>query len=401
MNKRIRIYKNGGAVSTDDIIDPDEVMFDGDTGLPVNDDDSDFSLAGRGGDEGGEPKPNKEQKPDPKTPPANDPPAGGEEGGQGGDEGEGAEGAGGEEQEEPVNHADYVLRNLGYTQRQIDLGDGVIKDVSELTEQEQLDVVTARLEEVVSFYETQLHEVREGGGAFANDVEKAVIETLRNNQYNLADLAKIISENDPSAVARTASNEELVTMHLKNVYPDISDEELQEELEGMAGTSRFERIASRVRESLSKQNLGEGDFAKAVQQYRETYSKKEAEDFTAKRQELTQYAESLEKFGDIPLSKEVKDFVMQDIDSDSHEKNSPFLDSLDKPDRLFRLSFLDKFHEQIVKNTAEYYFDLGKKEADKVVGKFRETPEVIKTGSRFRPKAAAQGRANKTEEETF
>lgn len=400
MNKKIRKYNSGGAVSTDDIIDPDEVMFDGDTGLPVpNDDGSDFTLAGNAKNDGDDPAPKKNDPPKKSDPPAPDPvdpidPA--DDPADGDDPLE-------DPAEEPVNHADYVLRNLGYTQKQVDLGDGVVKDVADLTDQEQLDVVTARLEKVMGFYETQLDELKNGTGAFTNDVEKAVIQTLRENDYNLADLAKIISENDPSAVARTASNEELVTMHLRNMYPDITDEELQEELEGMAGTSRFDRIASLVRENLSKKDLGESDFAKAIQKLRETTSLKESNDYKAKRTELIEYTKNIEKFGEIPLSQEIKDFVMADIDSDAHDKNSPFLDSLDKPDRLFRLSFLDKFHEQILENTANYYFELGKKEAQKIVGKFRETPEVIKTGTRFKKgTSAAQSKGgNKQEEETF
>lgn len=378
MKYKIRKLENGGRLSSpdNDIIDPDETMFDGDTGLPVARKD-DFEL-NQGGEPNKKPEDNQghefeeEDPEDPADPNLKD--------------------------DEPVNHADYVLRSLGFQTKQVDLGDGVLKNVSDLSHEEQLDVVTARLEEVVSFYEGKFGEIDASGGNFSNDIEKTLIKTLRDSEYNLSDLAKVIAENDPSTIARTASNEDLIKGHFKKIYPDFTDEEISEEIEGMAGTSRFDRLASKLRETVSTQKMGEGDLAKAVQKYQEAENQKVLIDFNTQKQEVVNFTTQLKEYAKIPLNDDVKNFVLQDILSDSPDKNSPFLDSLNTPEKLFRQSFLDKFHEQIVENTAKYYFDLGKAEGDKIAGQFRKTPDVISSGSKFKPKNT-KGKDQKSEEE--
>jgi hypothetical protein len=376
---RVRMFENGGAVSSledDDIIDPETTMFDPDTGEPMP--------------KKAEPdpaKPDPSKTPDPSKAPVddpgkNDPPADDPA----------------DPEDEPKNHADYVLRSLGYQTSKIDLGEGNIKDVSELTDEEQLEVITARFEELTSFYETKLGEIENNGGSFANPIEKALIDTVRSNEYNLADLAKIIIDNDPASLARNASNEELVRGHLKSMYEDFSDEEIEEELAAMQNTSRFERIASKVREQMMNKPFGEGDLSKALETFKTNSTKKAVQEYQDETKGIMEFIEKTNEFSQIPLSKEVKDFILSDIVSEAPEKNSKFLDSINDPERLFRLSFLDKFHEQLVENTAKHYFELGKAEAAKITSKFKDTPDVISMGKK---RIATQSSKAKESEATF
>ena len=375
MNKKIRMFNAGGKVTTDDLIDPDEVMLDED-GNPLTDDDDDLIPPG------GNPSGDDDDDDD-------DPPAGGEDDNDDDDKGE-----------EPVNHADYVLRSLGYETKQIDLGDGNIKDVADLTPEEQLEVVTGRLEEVVSFYNTKLEEVQNGGG-FKNDVEKLVIETLRDTDYSLGDLAKIIADNDPAALAKTASNEDLVRKHLEKTYPDFSKEDIDEELESMAGTSRFERLASKLRESMMNQKIEAGDLSKAISSFRDQDIQKKQADFNQEVQGIKGYVTALKEFNGVPVTEDVKNYLASELIAESVDSDSKFIQSMNSPERLFRLAFLDKFHDQLIDQVANHYFELGKQEADKVISKFNKKPDAIVTGgSRFKAAGKSSSKAN-TEEDEF
>jgi hypothetical protein len=287
---------------------------------------------------------------------------------------------------QPVNHADFALTQLGFTNKKIDLGDGVIKNVADLTENEQLELVTDKLQEVVSFYQGRLNEIEESGGAFNNEVENVLIQTLRANEYNLTDLVKIISENDPAALAKSSTNEELVTKHLKSIYPDFDAEDIQEELENMSGTSRFDKLASKLRENLIGQKLGEGDLAKAIQGYNSTKIANQSKEFEDHKTGLSNYLNSFNDFGGVPIGNEIKQLLFADLVSESADKDSNFLSELNTPEKIVRLSFLDKFHDQIVKGTADYYFNLGKAESNKIVAQFKEKPDAIVVGSKFRKK---------------
>ena len=371
MNHKIRKFESGGRVDADEIIDPDNTYLDGKD--PEDDDYSDeqiISLAGQ------------------KDPETTDPPAsaGGEEE---------------EEEEEASNHAEYVLKSLGYQTDQIDLGNGLVKSVKDLTETEQLDVITGRLEEVHSFYETKLAEIEANGGSFANEVESVLVKALRDNDYNLAELTKIIAENDPVALAKSASNEDLVKSHLKKLYPDFTEEDISDELQGMAGSSRFDRLASSLREDMMKKPLGEGDLAKAIEKFNTTQNQNIVREFETNKTAINAYVNSVNSFGEVPISPEIKNFILQELIPDSADKDSKFIENINTPERAFRLSFLDKFHEQLMKSTADYYFNLGKAEGDKLSKKFKETPDNISTGNNFNKKKSETNSKKVEVEETF
>lgn len=383
MKIKIRKFEGGGTVPTsDDIIDPDEVLF-GDDGNPITvDDDPNFEID-NDDPEGNDPdtgdNPSADHADDPTDDNPDDDPSD-------------------DSQEEPVNHADYVLRSLGFDTDQINVGDGVVKNVSELSEEEQLEFVTGRLEDVVSFYEGKLKDVTDNG-AFSNNIEKLLIDTLRSNEHNLKDLVKVISENDPSTIAQTASNEELVKMHIKNLYPDFTEDDISEEMESMAGTSRFDKLASKLREKMSGQNMGEGELAKAISEYQTGQNQRVVDSFNEDKEGIVKYMEEVKEFGGIPLNDDVKNFVLAEIVPEDASGDSKFIESINDPERLFRLSFLDKFHEQVVENTAKHYFDLGKAEGNKISGKFKDTPDIISTGSRFKAKKSEAVKNKKVEEE--
>jgi hypothetical protein len=373
MNRKVIKLEAGGAVpAVDEIIDPDNVPLnlEDDVVTETDEDKDELILAGD----------------DPLKKPAGKKPAG-----QGEDEDQG-----GKDNYEPVNHADYILTQLGYTNKQIDLGEGVIKDVADLSEAEQLEVLTGRFEDVVGYYQTKLNEIETNGGSFANEVESVLVQALRDNDYNLTDLVKIISENDPVALAKSASNEELVTKHLKSIYPDFSDEDIADELEGMAGTSRFDKLASKLRENLLGQKLGEGDLAKAIQNYSATQNTRLTTEFNQQKNDMVSYMSSFNEFGGLPVDDSIKNFLLSELVPESPEKDSNFLSGINSPERATRLVFLDKFHDQIVKGTADYYFELGKAEAEKLIGKFKEKPDTISIGNRFRKKTEDSKKKGKT-----
>jgi len=366
MNRKVKKLEAGGGVPTvDEIIDPDNVPLNLGDDAKTEEDDDDPSLIDPVVD------PLKTEKKPVAQKPAEE------------DEEEEEE-----EDYEPVNHADYALTKLGFTNKTIDFGDGVIKNVADLNESEQLELVTGKLEEVVSFYQTKLNEIQENGGSFANEVESVLVQTLRDTDYNLTDLVKIISENDPAALAKSASNEDLVTKHLKSIYPDFTDEDISEELESMSGTSRFDRLASKLRENLLTQKLGAGDLAVAIQNYGTTQNNRLASEFNQQKTDLTAYMSSFKEFNGLPVDDNIKNFLLAELIPESADKDSKFLSGINTPEKATRLAFLDKFHDQIVKGTADYYFELGKQEAEKIVGKFRETPDPVFIGSKFKRKQA-------------
>lgn len=132
------------------------------------------------------------------------------------------------------------------------------------------------------------------------------------------------------------SADEVNLADIRQQYPNLSDEEVQEELDDRKASSRYEAKTGHIRERLTVQ-----------EQEQETMA--EEQEFRAEQQQFVQASNSLTEVLGFRVAPEVKQFLLSQTATKAENGNSPFLNSL-TPDKVLRLQFLDTYAGEIDKH---------------------------------------------------
>lgn len=220
-----------------------------------------------------------------------------------------------------VNKLDEVLKKVGYDITEIDFGDGVVKPISELTEEEQIDILVQQLSE-------------QAQQAPADETlsvdEKKLVEFLRSGK-SARELAESILENDMSYKYSKMSDEEVVREHYKKEKPSYTPEEIEEEIEDMK--SRGTKLAREAKDIRLK--------------YVETARIPEVEpdvDFEKESADLINYAKGIQ------VAPSIKNDVLNFIIPKSKTEDSDLIKYMSTPDALFNIGYLLTQYDNIVKN---------------------------------------------------
>lgn len=182
--------------------------------------------------------------------------------------------------------------------------------------------------------------------------EQELLDFLRNG----GDLRQAlgIAPAAGSAVA-SLSADEVNLADIRQQYPALSEEDVQEELADRKASSRYEAKTGHIRERLTQ----------AEQQQQQ---QAEEAEFRAEQQLFVQASETLTDVLGFPIVPEVKQFLLSQTATKAENGNSPFLNSL-TPDKVLRLQFLDTYAGEIDKHyKAEVQAAYKKGKADALSG---------------------------------
>jgi len=122
-------------------------------------------------------------------------------------------------------------------------------------------------------------------------------------------------------------------LDIRQQYPDLTEDEVSEELEHRKGSSLYDKKTGALRERLTTVEQVEQQAA----------SERE---FTAQRTQFTTAASALTEVLGFPVNDQIRQHLLARTASEEQNGQSPFLNSL-TPERILRLEYLDTFAPQM------------------------------------------------------
>lgn len=319
-----------------DIIDPSEVFL-GEDGTVM--DPNDFL----GGD------PNRQSPPagDPASddPPAGDPPAADPP-------------SGGDDPVAYANPAEQALKWLGYESDEVDFGEGNVVKLNELSPEQQADVLAGQLETVVNAYEAEIQNLKTGTPQLETEYQRQVFEFLKGNGDPIK-LAEYILQNNPSSMVNTMSDEDVVRKHLGDSM-GLEGQDLEDELKFIKDGERLTTYAERARKALEAKGVDLSGLNAEQRQAIQNQEQQAIQEFENEKTQVINFVSSVKDVSGIPVTKDVSDYISTQILPSTHNEDSAFLKSLNNPQKLYRLAFLDNYFEDVVDNLKKTYFEMGK-----------------------------------------
>ena len=289
---------------------------------------------------------------------------------------------GNEDQSQYANAADYVLKTFGYSHDEVEMADGIKVKISDLTIEQQNELMAGEFANVKNYYEAKIKDLEETPSTdFKDKNEKEIIEFLRNGG-NPVDLAKKILDSTPGAQLNQLSNKEIVKNHLKSQFGDMKDEELNEEVDGMSE----EKLQKRA-DSIKKKLESEGHTLNMTEEQKKQIAeqrKQEEGAFNTEVQNIKEEAGKIETIAGVTITDEIRNYLVEEVTSDNIDEDSAFIKSIDNPKALLELKFWQAYGPDLIKAVAKQQYEKGREEGGKQIRKFSDKP-VYQSKSRQTP----------------
>lgn len=177
-----------------------------------------------------------------------------------------------------------------------------------------------------------------------NDTEVEAISFLRDNNVSLQEAVEyfqrravedyIDNQSITGMEVDQYSNEELYVMHLKSEYPDLTDEEIGIALEKQQEhPDLFRKQVDKLRTNYKQIEQQQITDAQLESEQIEESKRKELEDT------LIDVATNIKDIGGLTLDDDDRNAVLDYILSKDVQGISPFIKSLNSPERLFQLAW--------------------------------------------------------------
>lgn len=285
-----------------------------------------------------------------------------------------------EEIEEFINPADYVLKKTGYKKDEVDLGDGNIVKIADLTEEQQLDLVITEFDSQSEAYEAKIKEL-EGRAPelkFEDPMAQQIVDYLKEGG-DVTKLAKEILSKDPSAQSKMLSDAEIVKLGIKKEFSEFTDAEIEEEFKEMSP----EKVARRAKALRTKMEKEKPDLSNLSEEQKGINARRELErqkTFNDEAGLVKKAALELKEIAGIPINDKIQNYLVSKTLPKDADSDSEFVTSLaNNPKKLLTLEFWDTYGEKILAVTREQFYRKGLAEGNK--GKEKLSDEPVRTYS--------------------
>jgi len=294
---------------------------------------------------------------------------------------------------EYINQADYILKRTGYKNEDVDMGDGQMVKIADLTHEQQLSIVTTEFENTVDALEAKVAELeaRAPELKFEDPLAQQLVDYLKEGG-DIKKLAKEILTRDPAAQAKMMSDDDINKAGIRKQFPEYTDAEVEEEFSEMSVAAK----ARRAKVLRTKMETEKPDFTNLTKEQKEANDKAVLEVekvFTAESNKVREAAKKITKIAGIPISDGVRNFLVNHTLPVKSSEDSTFIKDLaNNPDELLLTSFWRKYGEDLVAKTKTFYhkqgFTEGLAEGNKGKDKLSDGPvKVYGTGKVVEKKA--------------
>lgn len=192
---------------------------------------------------------------------------------------------------------------------------------------------------------TELRDRDRAEAAGLSAVELELLDFVRNGG-NLAEAFGGQAAPSESAVAALDADG-LNRLDIRQQFPDLTDEEVESELEDRKAGKLYDKKTGALKERLVAAEQAEFQVA-------------EQREFEAERAQFTTAAAALTDVFGFPINDAIRQHMLQQTATREQNGNSPFLNSL-TPEKVLRLQYLDTFGEQMVQHYEQQLKDQYKK----------------------------------------
>lgn len=257
------------------------------------------------------------------------------------------DGDGGEEPQEPVDLIDALLQSKG-------IQNGKILIVNDANEEEEID-----FNDLSDAEKLEILTQNPVNNNLTNE-EINTINYLRQNRTNLATLVQNIKDaaikeyldqNDSvSYTVDQLTDEELFKYDLKEKYPDLSDEEVQEELDQALLN---EELFNKKMQFLRKNYKDEENSLMERAQLEEDAKREQA--YTDYVNATASYAQSINTLHDLELSDADKDRVLRFLLDRDVNGQPEFFKLLNSPEAVFNMAWYHLYGKQAFTMINDYW----------------------------------------------
>jgi hypothetical protein len=248
--------------------------------------------------------------------------------------------------EERTDFISGVLRKYGIDANaiQIQNEEGELEEVSfdDLTDEEKMELFES------------------ASAPSINDHELNDLNVLRANRMSLADMIQwqreeavkeyLAQANTPQYTVDGLSDEDLYVYDLHDRYPEMTDEELEQELDyAKQNQALFEKKMTALRNEYKQ--LEDEQIAQQKQQASEA----KEQEFNMLAQSLVHVANSTNELHDLILEDEDKEAVLSFLLDRDANGQSQFYKLFEDPQKLFELAWYAKFGKQAFADVNDYY----------------------------------------------
>lgn len=156
-------------------------------------------------------------------------------------------GAEAKENEIPVNDLDAILKGAGIIVEEIEFEDGTIKNIKDLTKEEQIVELTSFIKELQESKSNEEIDIK----SILKDEEISLITYLRESGKTIEEVAEEIVANNPAIQVKNMSDEDVVRYALKQERPTYSEEDIDDEIKDLAERNKLGKEAKFYRNKFA------------------------------------------------------------------------------------------------------------------------------------------------------
>lgn len=270
--------------------------------------------------------------------------------------------------EEIVNDLDFILKSVGIVKNTIDLEGGEVKNIGELSKEEQL--------KEIAYLVNEFKERADQGNNL--DITKVLTEQeidlvnyLRGEGKTIKTLIKDLEELSPSSQISKLSDEDLVRFAIKKERPGYTPEEVEAEVADLKSRNKIEREAKHYRTVLGEDE----DPVKALTKLTEQERLAEIQQAIAQVNSVVEISKNTKEIiKGFTLDDSVRQRVMEYVtpprlkDGDL-SVDPPIIELMTRPEGIFELAYYKVEIPRIIQAFVNYAKDEYKRGIDETLGK--------------------------------
>jgi hypothetical protein len=256
-----------------------------------------------------------------------------------------------EEDLEGLTGIERFLTNYGVRGGIISYEDGTSARFSDLDADEQAEILNSLVINQTPSIE-QKYDLDEEEIDFINDLREANVSP---NEYINAMIARRAQVLEAQRQAELLNYEEidddaLFIYHLQENNPDITDEEIEEELTKAKSLASYETTVGVIRKVLTEEQNRELAETNAAQE------RAFVEELEAQREFIVQTVEDINDIGGARITNEMKEYLLHDIMELNDNQDPIIMEKLfSDPSSLFKANWFINYGEAYMKELNEYW----------------------------------------------
>lgn len=278
-----------------------------------------------------------------------------------------------DEELKPINDLDFIFKKIGLKNiEKIEIEEGVIKNIEELTKEEQLSEIVSLVENLQEQSKKSAPTIKE----ILSDEEIGFVNYLRTPGKSLQTLVQDLIENNPANKIKGLSDEDLVKFALKENRPSYSEEDIELEVKDLKERNKLEREAKHYRMQYEV-NPDELDIKTNLANLTEQQKKVVIQETFQQLNEVVNASKEINeiikgfKIDDSIRAEVMKEIIPPGIKDGDLSKDAPIVELFNSPQGIFELAYYKTQLPKMIKAFVEWGKNEREEGRKEILGKIK------------------------------